>query len=149
MKSNAELKLERLAHANELIRIISSHGRSFFFNKTHDRIAELVLCSRGRIWFLDDYTGKLVYTHKTTWTNKWRGFSHGGTLRDLVEMMRDYIVHGWPIYENYLGPDNIFTDGNIWGYTQEAIDAVRAEAILLPIINAAVKVGQHTQGERE
>jgi hypothetical protein len=148
MKSKAKLKLERLAHANQLIRIISSHGRRFFFNETHDRIAELVLCSRGRVWFLDDYTGKLIYTHKTTLTNKWRGFSHGGTLRNLVEMMRDYIVNGWPIREWYLGQERDFTDGNVWGYSQEAIEAVRTDAARLPIIISAVNAGQHTQGER-
>ncbi|MDE1188235.1 MAG: hypothetical protein PW844_17360 [Pantoea sp.] len=128
-------KQERLEHANQLIQIIAAHGRRFFFSDCTGKTAQLLIDQRGRVWFLDEYSGKLIFTHKTTWTNKWRGFTHGGTLRYFVEMMRDYIVKGEQIHPYYLGPErrNI-TDGNIWGYTDEAIKAVREQAALLPII---------------
>jgi hypothetical protein len=128
-------KIERLGHANQLIKIIAAHGRGFFFNLSSGRTAQLLLDKRGRVWFQDDYTGKLIFTHETSWRNKWRGFSHGGTLRDLVEMMREYIIKGTPIHPYYLGMErrNIY-DGNIWGYSDDAIKAVRDEAAPLPII---------------
>ncbi|ORM64510.1 hypothetical protein PRCB_16385 [Pantoea rodasii] len=128
-------KNERLEHANQLIQVISAHGRRFFYNDSTDMTSKLLVDKRGRVWFLDDYTLKWVFTHKTTWTNKWRGFSHGGTLRGLVEMMRDYIIHGTQIHPYYLGMErrNVY-DGNIWGYPDDAIKAVRDQASLLPII---------------
>jgi hypothetical protein len=140
MSNNIEAKLQRLGHANELIKIIAAHGRRFFFSQTTGRTAELFIGPRGRIWLADEYTGKLIYTHKTTWTNKWRGFSHGGTLRGLVEMMRDYIVTGRPILAFYLGPERgQLTDGNIWGYEASAMQAVREAAVKLPIIDGELQ----------
>lgn len=135
MSNNIEAKLQRLTHANQLIKIIAAHGRRFFFSESTGRTAELFIGPRGRVFLLDEYTGKIIYTHKTTWTNKWRGFSHGGTLRCLVEMMRDYIVKGEAIQEYYLGPERgQLTDGNIWGYELAAMQAVRDAAVKLPII---------------
>lgn len=140
MSNNIEAKQQRLAHANELIKIIAAHGRRFFFSEHTGRTAEIFIGSRGRVWFVDEYTGKIIYTHKTTWTNKWRGFSHGGTLRSLVEMMRDYIVTGRPIPAFYLGPErNQLTDGNIWGYEPAAMQAVRNAACKLPIIDEVLQ----------
>lgn len=128
-------KQQRVEHANLLIRIIASHGRRFFYSDVTKRTGILFLNEHGRVYFLDEYTGKAIYTHKTTWANKWRGFSHGGTLRALVEAMRDYIVKGDRLHPYYLGPErrNI-TDGNIWGYEPEEMDAVRRQAAALPIM---------------
>lgn len=138
MSNNTEAKQQRLEHANQLINIIAAHGRRFFFDQHSGRTAELFIGKRGRIWLADEYTGKLIYTHKTTWTNKWRGFSHGGTLRGLVEMMRDYIITGSPIPAWYIGPERRqLTDGNIWGYAPDAMQAVRDAAVKLPIIDEA------------
>lgn len=124
-------KGQRLEHANQLIQIISSHGRRFFYSDKTKRTAFFFLNHNSRVYFVDEYTGKAIYTHKTTFTNKWSGFSHGGTLRALVEAMRDYIVKGTHLDPYDLGPERRNTDdGNIWGYPT----AVRREAALLPII---------------
>lgn len=128
-------KQERLAHANQLIQVISAHGRRFFFSEATGKTAEMLVDRRGRVWFLDEYSGKLIFTHKTRFTNKWRGFTHGGTLRDFVEMMREYIIRGTQIHPYYLGMERrSICDGNIWGYSDDAINAVREQAALLPII---------------
>jgi hypothetical protein len=132
-------KQERLRHANDLIRVIGSHGRRFFYNKERDTFARLDL-RNGRVWWIDDYMGSEVFTHKTNFGNKWRGFSHGGTLRALVEDMRDYIMSGrtierWKIVIQQLGADDL--TGNIWGYDVEGAQAVRAAAYELPIVDAA------------
>ena len=129
-------KQERVDHANQLIRIIAAHGRRFFYCQKYSRTARVEL-RNGRVYFVDDYSDKAIYTHPTNWGNKWRGFSHGGTLRDLVEKMRDYITHGKPIPPGYivikqLGKDGL--DGNIWGYDVASAEAVRAAAYELPII---------------
>jgi len=130
-------KQKRLESANQLIQIISSHGRRFFFNEKHQRTSSMVIDTGGKVYFIDDYTGKAIYTHKTGFHHGWRGFSHGGTLRTLVEMMRDYVTKGVQIPAHYLGLERSFTNGNIWGYSPEEMQAVRDKASLLPIIKEA------------
>lgn len=126
-------KDERLKHANHLISIIASCGRRFFFDGNTERVAFMHRSPDGKIYFCDARTGTLIYTHRTPFSNKWRGFSHGGTLRGLVEMMRDYISKGTQIDEWYLGLPR--DDGtNTWGYPQEDIERVRSAAKHLPII---------------
>jgi hypothetical protein len=129
-------KQERLENANELIRIIGSHGRRFFYSKERDTFARLEL-RNGRVWWVDDYRGGEVYTHRTGLHNSWRGFSHGGTLRSLVEDMRDYITSGrkierWKIVIRQLNSKGL--ENNIWGYSEEDATTVRERAYTLPII---------------
>ena len=64
---------------------------------------------RGKVWIIDDYSGKRVFTHETVWGGRWRGFSHGGTLRSLVEAFRDYICTGEPLNRGYLGLNGSMT----------------------------------------
>lgn len=141
-------KQARLQHANDLIRVIASHGRRFFWHAgvnvldpatkavtwvPAERYASLELRS-GRVYFIDDYTQKSIYTHKTSIPSRWRGFSHGGTLRALVEVMRDYIIHGITLHPEYIAPERINPGSNIWGYSQEEAISVREAAFKLPII---------------
>ena len=131
-----EARLQRLRDANRLIQIIGDHGRRFFW--CQGRYARLEL-DRGRVFIVDDYTEARVYTHKTTFGNRWRGFSHGGTLRQLVELMRDYVIKGKRIPLGYIAPNNYLdttttTPRDIWGYGPEAAETVRRLAAELPII---------------
>lgn len=130
-------KQDRLTHANQLIKIIGTYGRRFFWNSENKKFARMDLRG-GHVYFIDDYTGIAIYTHKTGFSNKWRGFSHGGTLRSLVEDMRDYIANGtqiprWKIVIQQFGRDNL--EDNIWGYPKDDAEAVRREAYALPIIS--------------
>lgn len=137
MRKRNEQKLIRIQHVNDLVKIISSYGRRFFFHAGTGMTARMLMDQRGRLWWQGEYTGELIFTHKTTWTNRWRGFSHGGTLRDLVEMMRDYVLNGEPLPSWVIGPERrLLTDGNIWGYPPEYMQVVRDKAMLLPIIAA-------------
>ncbi len=145
-----EQKQERLQHANELIQVIAAHGRRFFFHggvnvyDPHTKTTVFVPASRyarfelrnGRVWFIDDYTEKAIFTHQTSIPSRWRGFSHGGTLRSLVEAMRDYIVHGRKIPQWRIATEQLSGSSDIWGYGKEAAEAVRAAAYALPIIDA-------------
>lgn len=130
--SKLNLKQQRTEQVNQVIRIIGNHGRRFFFNRTANRYASMEVDQRGKIWFIDDYSSRRIFTHKTNWGGRWRGFSHGGTLRSLVEGFRDYIRTGEPLHLSYLGPER-FDDSNIWGYDKEGMRAVREQAGALPV----------------
>ena len=137
-ESKLTLKQRRTEQVNQVIRIIGTHGRRFFFNQVADRYASMEVDQRGKVWFIDDYSSRRIFTHKTTWGGRWRGFSHGGTLRSLVEGFRDYIRTGEPMPPGYLGPER-FDDSNIWGYDIEGMSAVRQQAGALPVFVQAIK----------
>ncbi|MNR21349.1 hypothetical protein D3C85_1382470 [compost metagenome] len=99
------LKRQRADQVNQAIRIIADHGRRFFYNQTVNRYASMAVDARGKVWLIDDYSGKRIFTHDTVWGGKWRGFSRGGTLKDLVKEFRDYICTGEPLHRGYLGPE--------------------------------------------
>ncbi len=123
---------ERVEHANALIKVIAEHGRMFFDYK--GTIATLELDKNGKVWFVDEYTKARVYTH---YRGQWRGFNHGGALRDLVCTMRDYIVKGKPLSIEWIAPTRWNPEnGDIWGYGKEAAAAVRAAAAGLPIFES-------------
>lgn len=145
-----EQKQERLQHANDLIQVIAAYGRRFFFHggvnvyDPHTKTTVFVPASRyarlelrtGHVWFIDDYSEKAVYVQKTGFGNSWKGFSHGGTLRSLVEDMRDYITSGTKISRWKIATEQISGDSDIWGYGKEESEAVREAAFALPIMDA-------------
>ncbi|MBX7277155.1 hypothetical protein K2E96_16430 [Pseudomonas sp. ERGC3:05] len=108
---NLSLKRQRAEQVNQVIRIIGTHGRRFFFNQAGDRFASMEVDHRG--------------------------FSHGGTLRSLVEGFRDYIRTGELMHPGYLGPER-FDYSNIWGYDEEGMKAVREQAGALPVFRQPV-----------
>ena len=130
-----EEKHARLAHVNDLIRTISKYGRRFFYYKDKDRVAEMLISSSGHLYFLDDYTCELVYV---AYSGRWRGFSHGGTLRGLIEALANYVRTGEQLSIGWIGPERLrITDGNIWGYDPDEMAKCRAEAVLNPAIKVA------------
>lgn len=128
-------KQQRVEHANQLIDVIATHGRRFFYRQESGRVARLELDARGRVWLIDEYSGARIYTHDTPFGNNWRGFSHGGTMRGLIERMRDYITSGVPLNSGCIAPPMSY--GDMWGYGEDAAAAVRAAAAALPIMVTA------------
>lgn len=129
-------KRQRCDQVNQAIRIIAAHGRRFFYCQSVDAFASMEVDDKGRIWFVDDYSHKRIYTHRPSYA-RWRGFSHGGTLRNLVERFRDFIRTGKPVHPGYLGQER--EDGsNIWGYEPDAMAIVRAEAGALLVFRQPV-----------
>lgn len=121
-------KQERLKAANELLSIIASCGRHFFLHK--DRVSLFELDQRGRVWFIDAYSCQRVYTHYVL--GRWRGFSEGGTLRDVVIRLRDFILTGRQV-RNTFGPwPEWYSDSDPWGYA-EHMQYVRSHAERLGI----------------
>jgi hypothetical protein len=127
-------KQQRAAEVNQVIRIIAAHGRRFFFSQAKQAYASMEVDARGKVWFIDDYSGKRIYVHKTGFDSRWKGFTHGGTLRGLVECFRDYICSGKQLHPSYLGPERAnMSNGNIWGYEPGAMSIVREQAAALPV----------------
>ena len=123
------LRLARLHAANCLIEIVSIHGRKFFFHAASGRTAKLELDARNKVWLVDEYTQRRVNTHAN---GDWEGFSHGGTLLNLVAALRDYVVDGKLLSFHSIAPSR--TDGsNYWGYEENQAIAVRAAASVLPL----------------
>lgn len=136
-------KTERLAHANALIEVISRHGRRFFYNAKSGAIGALELDARGHIWWIDDYRGARIYT---AYQGRWRGFSHGGTMRDLIRALRGYIKRGELLHPEYIAPAMSY--GDMWGYGVEAAAAVRTEAHALPMFQHRATPAAAKEGDR-
>ena len=121
----------RLAHVNAVIKAISKYGRRFFWNARNQAVSTMLISKSGHIYFLDDYSNKLIYV---AYKGRWRNFSHGGTLKNLIEGFANYIRTGDPIHIDNIGlPRRFGDDGYIWGYTKDAVHAVLIEVISSPV----------------
>lgn len=128
---------QRKHTANVLIELIALHGRRFFFHSASGRTARLELDPAGGVWLVDEYSGKRIDTRSS---GQWPGFSHGGTLRDLVIAVAKYVTHGERLHPDWIAPSrNDPANGNLWGYEGSAAVAVRAACAALPIIQAFEK----------
>ena len=118
-------KKERVAEANRVLKIISSHGRRFFHYD--GRVTRFEVDERGHIWLIDRYTEARIYV---AYRGQWKGFSEGGTLKSLCQALRDYIRTGEQISHKWFGPwPQYLCDGDLWGYGAEAMEAVRREVL--------------------
>jgi len=116
-------KQDRLKSANEFIKVIASCGRRFFKHKSF--VSYLELSDHGRVFFIDYYTKKRIYTHIDC---RWDGFTGGGTLQSLIERLRDFIVKGYYLPAEYF---HVNYD-HIWGYGSD-IFVIKEAAIRLHI----------------
>lgn len=108
-------KQERLEAVNKLLSVIASCGRHFF--RHSGNVSKFELDTRGRVWFVDAYRGARIYTHYVM--GRWHGFSEGGTLRELVIRLRDYITKGSDL-GRALGPyPDWYSGGDPWGYGKD------------------------------
>lgn len=133
---------ERLKAANELLVVIASCGRRFFYSSRFDRTATMERDERGRIWFHDEYTGKRIHTH---YRGEWRGFTNGGTLQALVIALRDFIVCGRTVNARQFGPwSDWLCGGDLWGYGAD-MEQVRSAARRLGIVAETPTVGAEAE----
>ena len=110
---------ERAEKANEFLRTIASCGRQFFNHKEVSRFEVA-----PRVWFIDGYYGKRMTVRKG-WG---RRFAQGGTLKILIESLKEYIMTGSTIHSGQLGPwPQTICNGDLWGYGED-IKIVRAKA---------------------
>lgn len=119
---------QRTKQCNDLLHAIAQHGRRFFLHE--GRVSRLELDDRHRVWFVDAWSQRRIYTHYER--GRWKGFAEGGTLRDLIGYMRDYITRGADEHLQrilrMLGPWPAHVcGGDLWGYG-ESMAAVRSSA---------------------
>ena len=142
-------KAERVECANRFIAEIASCGRRFFSYK--GCVSRFKVDGRGRVWFINAYNGARIYTHHL---GRWRGFTEGGTLRDLVIHLRDFIRTGTPP-KLRLGPfPQWLCDGDLWGYGDD-MERVRTAAVACglrqdngPPVGGSVGLAEILAGER-
>lgn len=118
---------ERLCSANEFIKVIASCGRKFFEHKGF--VSKLELSPTKRVFFIDYYTKRRIYTHRRYC--RWKGFTSGGTLKGLIESLRDFIKKGRHLNANYFC-EKRFSDSHPWGYGKD-LQIVRKAALELGI----------------
>ena len=124
----------RLTTANKAIEIIAKYGRHFFSlqgdrpNTPEPNRVSFFERRNGRLWFVDKWTQKATYVAYRR--GRWKHFSDGGTLRDLICNMADWIngkKERFPI--DSLGPfPSWCCDGDLWGYGKD-MAKVRHEII--------------------
>ncbi|MCA9924225.1 MAG: hypothetical protein KC421_17735 [Anaerolineales bacterium] len=121
---------QRLKNANRLIKTIATHGRRLLSN--NESITQILMDERQRLWLLDAYTQKKIYLHYQSWGH---GFSDGGTMRQLIVLLKQYILTGQTIHHSFFGPwPQWLCNGDIWGYGED-MNVVRSIAQDLGIIN--------------
>ena len=127
----------RAQAANGLLALIASRGRKFFAHR--DRVGRFDVDDRGRVWFTDAYTQARIYTHSK---GSWRGFTNGGTLRALIEALRDFIRTGAHM-RGHLGPwSPNYCDGDLWGYGFDDMQEIRDLAERLGIATPQAAEGE-------
>jgi hypothetical protein len=131
-KANRDAKkAARLEQANALIHAISSHGRRFFYCEDRDRIAKFEIQDK-RIKFIDDWSGMSMQCLEG---RRWKGFSHGGTMKNLIQKLSNYIRLGEKLNIGIIAPAYLFgpvqsdieegePESNIWGYPDAAKKAL-------------------------
>ena len=124
-----DARRQRCHKVNALLMVIASCGRKFFQSRA-GRFARMEVDDRGRIWFVSEWKGERVYTHRS---GSWRRFHHGGTLKWLVEAFRDFIMTGERINPFHFGPwREDYCGGDLWGY-KDAMEDIRRTARVLGI----------------
>ncbi|MCM3227517.1 hypothetical protein [Terribacillus saccharophilus] len=129
-----DTKFARAESINELIKMIGSQGRNFFYDKEKSRLSLFVFSGKKkRLWFFDKVGSKInPYQSKIANTS---GFSEGGTLWSLMHDMREYILTGEPSNGKH-GYSGLLGEG--WGYSKKEMDQ---------IVSFAKKIGFIEQSE--
>lgn len=137
-------KQSRAEQVNQVIRIIGNHGHRALYNERLGTYAKVEVDPRGRVWLHDESTRARIYVHPTPWENSWPGFSHGGTLRGLIEAFCEFIRTGVPVSPYFLGLERQTSEGgNVWGYDDVSMQAVRKLAGAIPVFKQQQMQDQH------
>lgn len=115
----------RLARANALLVVIASTGRRFFAHR--GAVSRLEL--RGSLlWWCDSWReGRRpdFCLHRRGWR---RRLHHGGTMQNLIEELKAFVLVGTPVPAWHFGPwPERMCGGDLWGYGED-MAAVRLAA---------------------
>ncbi|UDF17582.1 hypothetical protein LG951_05170 [Bacillus pumilus] len=112
-------QLKRINDINELIKLIASIDRRTFYCESKDSVACFIFGKRGKLFFVDDYTGEWVYPYELG-HGPANGFSHGGNMWELVNRFREFIITGqYGHLRDYK---------EIWAYSREGCQKIRQKA---------------------
>lgn len=117
MKDSGYIK--RLNEMNDLIKVISSVGRRFFY---HDGEVSYFFIKNNRLYMKNEYNG-LEMCLSTKYGYPPRRFHHGGTLWALVTEFKEYIRYG--INEREVS----VLYSPYWGYDKSDMEVIRNYAI--------------------
>lgn len=128
MKSYLQQKRERAALVNELVQTIASVGRQFFLYEKEGKknIASMEVDDRGVIWWIDQYSEEKIYV---AYHGRWRGFTNGGTLKEFVRYLAQFVRDGVPLSPHVTGLSNV----NYWAYPSDAVSEVQQLGIKLGV----------------
>jgi hypothetical protein len=113
------MKWDRVRQANAVIKIISSHGRRFFYSEAYGRTGYFGLDRVGQVWYVDQHTGMKLYPFGNGY---WVGFTHGGTLQVLIARLAQFIETAEQLDLAWFPLEH---DAELWAYGQEAMTEVR------------------------
>ncbi|MGX5609508.1 hypothetical protein ACWKTZ_24360 [Bacillus cereus] len=109
--------LKRMNDVNELIKLISSLDRRFFYSQYTNQISYFSFDTE--LFYVDSYSGKKLYITDEQ-NSPMEGFNGGGTLWDLVKSFRKFIVTG---EKGFLGGFK-----ETWAYSYESTMKARQKA---------------------
>lgn len=116
-------KTERVIHANEMLVSISKYGGEFFLTSPTNTVSSFEVDLRGKVWFHDSYSRARIYTH---YAGCWLKFTHGCTMRSLVNDIVTYIRTGTPVPRWHFGPwPDSLCGGDLWGYGKSEMARLR------------------------
>lgn len=112
-------QLKRIIDINELIQLIASIDHRTFYCESKNSVACFIFGKRGKLFFVDDYTGEWVYPYELG-HGPAKGFSHGGNMWQLVNSMREFIITGrYGALRDYK---------EIWAYSRDGCQKIRQKA---------------------
>lgn len=129
-------RLARVEDVNKVIKLIGDHGRRFFYypaytGAEHGTYSYFAFAKQHLLMFVDGRTLNAINPENT---GRWERFSHGGTLREMVVALAQYVNTGEPIPIDYIcTPRRDPANGNIWGYPDTAAESLRAAVMQLPV----------------
>ena len=124
----------RLQKVNELVVLIANVGRRFL--RHNDKIGRMATDCHGRLRWIDPYNDKNHYLHAPPCYLLKKDFSEGGTMRQLVIDLRDFVLDGKQMNRYSFGPYPLWmSGGDPWGYSMEDMSKVRDKAIALGIVS--------------
>lgn len=127
---------ERLAVANEFMKVIATCGRRFYSKEDYvgKHPHSFLELHKGRyVYFNDWFTGARININGEEHKD-WRGFTEGGTMKSFTVTLRDFVLHGHRFNRAYFDYQDDY-DRHFWGYDKASIKKVQNEAYRLGLIN--------------
>ncbi|WP_426579178.1 hypothetical protein P5490_007785 [Bacillus altitudinis] len=112
-------QMKRIYDINALINLIASIDHRTFYCESKNSVACFIFGKRGKVFFVDDYTGEWIYPYELG-HGPAKGFSHGGNMWQLVNSFREFIITGrYGDLRDYK---------EIWAYSEEGCKKIREKA---------------------